>query len=369
MKNIYILVLLLLSINIWGQLQLPNVIPPSPEAAQLAKFVESPVSLYSGTPTISLPIITVNTGNISVPVSLFYDAKGVMVAEQSSRVGTGWTLNAGGAITRQVRMKPDEHSGGYMNTEFTDDFHNNPTTRGFLWGESLSSDVNDNIDFYPDLYFFNFLGFSGTFIFDQMTKLPVLQKADDIKIIPTYQSGNFYNIVSWELIDANGVHYFFGNTNVDMIISQANYKWTHATGGGESSSPNTTGQHVNSWHLNKIISPEGNEIVFEYEKEYVFYYLLGGDQKDNNTYSTSYSRIQMQQSQLKSIECKNKKVYFDRSAIEREDLSQGYALKAVRIVEKKGISETTIKKIDLLHSYTTAPDNNNQLAKLKLVDN
>jgi YD repeat-containing protein len=367
-KYIILLIGLVFNVNCYGQ-QLPNVIPPSPEAAQLAKFVETPVSLYNGTPTINIPITTVNAGSLTIPISIIYDAKGIMVAEQATRVGTGWTLSAGGSITRQVRMKVDEFSLGYMDTQFTDDFHINEVKRGNMWGHSQSPDYNENYDFYPDLYFFNFLGFSGTFIFDQMTKMPVLQKADDIKILPIFQNNNFYSIKSWEVVDDKGVRYIFGDGSVDMILSQPGYKWTHGTGGGEEVVPNTTGQHVNSWHLIKIINPEGTEINFEYEKEYVFYYAHGGDQNNNNIYSTSYSRINMQQSQLKSIEYKNEKVYFDKSIETREDLSQGHTLKAIRKVERKGSEETLIKNFNFNYSYTTAPQNNNLLLTLKLVDN
>lgn len=371
MKKTILSIIILLHINIWGQLQLPNVAPPSPEAAQLAKFVETPVSLYNGTPVISLPITSINSRGVSVPITLIYDAKGIHVAEQSSRIGTGWSLNAGGLISRQIRGIADESNFGYMNYEFTEDFLDDPNTRLMLWGNSLSDDININVDFYPDLYYFNFPGYSGTFIFDHVTKSPVLQNTDDLQVIPVYHSTNSYIIDSWKLIDPQGVQYFFGDQEwIDRRVSQTNYKWTHAIGGGDEYLGNdSSGHYTNSWHLYKIITPEGDEIDFEYEKEFVFYYLHGGDQKDGSIYSTLYSRLQMQQCQLKSISHKNTKICFDKSNTTREDLSQGYALKAIRIVEKNGVSETVVKKYDLTQSYTTAPDDNNLLFKLKLDDN
>jgi hypothetical protein len=79
-----------------------NVIPPSPDAAALGKFVEVPVSYYTGIPQISIPIYTIQTGNIQLPISISYHAGGVKVEDVASRVGLGWALNAGGVISRSV---------------------------------------------------------------------------------------------------------------------------------------------------------------------------------------------------------------------------------------------------------------------------
>ena len=83
-------------------------VPPTPNAAALGEFGDIPVSHHTGVPNISVPIFTVTEGELSLPISLDYHSSGVKVDEISSWVGLGWSLNAGGVITRTVQGKADE---------------------------------------------------------------------------------------------------------------------------------------------------------------------------------------------------------------------------------------------------------------------
>ena len=85
-----------------------SVVPSSPNVAALEKFVNFPVSNFTGVPNIDVPIHTVTEGNLSLPISVNYNASGIKVEETASWVGLGWALNAGGAISRQVMGGPDE---------------------------------------------------------------------------------------------------------------------------------------------------------------------------------------------------------------------------------------------------------------------
>jgi len=87
---------------------LKNLTPPSPEAASLGKYGETPISLYTGIPQISIPIYELKRRSISVPISISYHASGVKVGEIASSVGLQWALNAGGIITRSVAGLPDD---------------------------------------------------------------------------------------------------------------------------------------------------------------------------------------------------------------------------------------------------------------------
>ncbi|RQO69373.1 hypothetical protein DBR43_14905, partial [Pedobacter sp. KBW06] len=89
-----------------------SVIPPSPNSAALAKYVDFPVNVYNGIPEISLPLGSIGSKGLVVPISLSYHAGGTKPAELGSWVGLGWTLNAGGVITRTVRGLPDERNDG-----------------------------------------------------------------------------------------------------------------------------------------------------------------------------------------------------------------------------------------------------------------
>ncbi|MEJ0055848.1 MAG: hypothetical protein WDN75_09490 [Bacteroidota bacterium] len=52
----------------------PQVSPLAPNAASLAKFVDIPVSYYTGTPQIGIPIYEIKAGSLSLPVALAYHA-------------------------------------------------------------------------------------------------------------------------------------------------------------------------------------------------------------------------------------------------------------------------------------------------------
>ena len=75
---------------------MPEIIPPSPNAAAFSKYGNVPVSPYTGIPNIDIPIYTISTRDIKVPISLSYHAGGIKVGDEASRVGLGWVLNAGG---------------------------------------------------------------------------------------------------------------------------------------------------------------------------------------------------------------------------------------------------------------------------------
>ena len=64
-----------------------SIIPPSPEVASLMKYIELPVSPFTGQPNVNLPIYTIRQGSIEVPVSVSYHGGGIKVFEQSGIVG------------------------------------------------------------------------------------------------------------------------------------------------------------------------------------------------------------------------------------------------------------------------------------------
>src|SRR5688572_22137485 len=112
MKSISCLAILLtvlanqLSLSSFGQMQAdiqaPKIVPPSPDAASLGKYGEMPVDKSTGVPQISVPLCEIKTPRFTLPITLSYHASGIKVDEVASWVGTGWSLNAGGVITRTV---------------------------------------------------------------------------------------------------------------------------------------------------------------------------------------------------------------------------------------------------------------------------
>jgi len=101
---------------------LTPVIPPSPTAQAMQKYGDIPVSTYTGVPDIAIPLYTIKFHDITVPINISYHASGIKVAEEASNVGLGWTLNAGGAITRNIIGSDDFFTTPdvYLGTSFFD---------------------------------------------------------------------------------------------------------------------------------------------------------------------------------------------------------------------------------------------------------
>lgn len=93
---------ILFNFTIWGQERLVHSKSyPFTNSCALVQYADFPVSLYTGTPTIDIPIYTIDLGGYQLPVSLSYHASGTTKKLKASG-RLGWTLNTGGAIMRTV---------------------------------------------------------------------------------------------------------------------------------------------------------------------------------------------------------------------------------------------------------------------------
>src|ERR1700722_2626031 len=97
----------------------PSIIPPSPNAATLMKFSDVPVSPYTGTADVSIPIYTIKARGVAVTITLNYHTGGIRVKEEAGWVGLGWALSAGGMISRSI-MGKDDFGGEYFSTPVPD---------------------------------------------------------------------------------------------------------------------------------------------------------------------------------------------------------------------------------------------------------
>lgn len=80
----------------------PNLVLPLPLAATLGNYGNIPVNLSSGLATPNIALFEVKEGNIEVGIGVSYQYKGFKPFESPSILGRGWTLNAGGVITRII---------------------------------------------------------------------------------------------------------------------------------------------------------------------------------------------------------------------------------------------------------------------------
>jgi Family of unknown function (DUF5977) len=225
-----------------------KVIPPTPEAAALGKYGNVPVSLFTGTPGISIPLYQLAGNSISVPVQLNYNAGGFNPQEIATWVGLNWSLNAGGVITRSVMGNPDVTSNYFKSPsplvipgQFTDPF--------------AYADYMDNLrkgynEAQPDVYYYNFAGHSGKFCINPDNT--IIKKEKNNYIINAsvgFAGGSFVTIK-----DDQGVLYEF-----------MEYESSTITPDDMGNAPIATYTYPSTWYLTKIVSADGyEEIGFTY---------------------------------------------------------------------------------------------------------
>lgn len=229
----------------------PVVIPPSPEAANLGKYGEFPVSYNTGTPQIDIPLHTISADDISLPISISYHAGGNKVTDVASWVGLGWTLNAGGVITRTMRGIPDELPNGYFEKWSEWQAKKNwpsppsptgpPMSDGWLKHQFQVNVANGIYDLNPDIFTFNFGGYSGRILFDQDRK-PVIIPYQDFTIEHPFDgSGN-----QWVITTPEGLVFTFDSNHAEFTTPL---------------SEGSSGPFYSTWHLSSITSLKSNAVI------------------------------------------------------------------------------------------------------------
>ncbi|MBK8506169.1 MAG: RHS repeat protein [Saprospiraceae bacterium] len=110
-----------------------------------------------------------------MPISLSYNSSGIRVDEVASAVGLGWSLNAGGVVTRTVRGLPDEDPNGWLNT--------GPITEVLGSAVLQKSALRGELDTEADEFFYNFLGYTGKFVIEKGGEVRTIPY-NNLKIIP-----------------------------------------------------------------------------------------------------------------------------------------------------------------------------------------
>jgi len=278
-------------VHTYGQLQ-PRypVSMPSANASNLALFDETPVSKFTGIPGINVPLYTINEGNLSVSLGLSYHAAGVQPDVHPGWVGSGWSIQSGGSITRKVNGIPDEYPtdiGGYY------DNPNILSATDWTTTTNLQYYGDHGYDVAPDEFTFNAGGVSGKFVLDNLGNWQV-QCDQDVKVVfnsstdfttpfMTTAPPNPYGWTTYyrcfgkfTLITPDGTSYVFGgNSNaIDYSLDFFNQNSSNLT--------------ATAWYLTQIISADGLHVInLTYERDQYTNVLYRTLYKNNENISVS----------------------------------------------------------------------------------
>jgi YD repeat-containing protein len=281
--------------------KLPNVM--SVEAATLGKHGSYEVNYNTGSPNISVPLYSLKTSAIPVNISLNYDSKGLVPNESGYDVGKNWNLSAGGAITRVVVGVPDERYDPNYTPNLSEQQGMNMQceSRGMIYGirnyQTYSSthlnDLNNfvasnnslgiqgslpnapfaqtriwynlNYETQPDMFTFNFLGYSGRFfmgndglvkvISDKKFKVDLvefgLNQYDFTTQVINLNNAGAYNstiISRIKLTADDGTEFWFGGALKDLEFSIVPADGRKTV--------------FNAWNLTKVLTVSGETIDF-----------------------------------------------------------------------------------------------------------
>jgi YD repeat-containing protein len=243
-----------------------DLVPQSPEAASLGRYLDQPISKYTGLPEVKIPIYTIVYGNIKVPVELSYHAGGVRVDDVASRVGLNWTLHAGGIISRNVRGRGDFYTPTQIEP------------RACYYDE------------IPDEYFYSFGQYSGKFSFlqksaeldGQLYTNTTVHEFNNIKIKYEVQFGpnggiGPFPLNKFTVITPDGLVYTFDKREATVSLTTG----CHFTWEGNSE----------AWYMTEIFDPRTNKKVLF---EYLELPRINLDSKVTRKYFTSNSNIKCQ---------------------------------------------------------------------------
>ncbi len=341
---------------------LKSFIPPSPNASSLGKYGEVPVGYYTGIPNISIPLTNLKSRELELPVSLSYHAGGIKVEEMASWVGLGWSLNAGGVITRSVRGTPDDLTSGYFNTRVTMNalgikYAAYSGASGFqlFSGNGLAEDKNmyeiimaQMTDAEPDIFYFNFGKFSGKFFMNATGNFVV----SPIQTLKIEQVSGSYGVIRWVITTPDGVKYIFGTTldqsrsALEKTVNEAN---TVASSG---------------WYLIEIVSPNNDRIDLEYTPENYSFQSKASETINRITTDGGNCNLPpldkyimhntFEGRQLAKMQGSMGSIIFNKSATERTDLPGSYSLESIDI---KDAQNTLLKKIKLTYGEFSSSSN------------
>ena len=179
-----------------------NVIPPSPIASELTKYITYPVDLCNGLVKTSIPLYEIVDGDIRIPITLNYHASGLKPNMRSSHwLGDGWSLTTGPSLSRTINGVADE-------IKYLPEL----ALRDSLSYEQLNAIYTQAVDVALDEFHYSLPGSSGRLYLRRDidgTVTPVTIPRDDI--IVTFSGGK--SLREFCVKDNFGMTYSFGGTD------------------------------------------------------------------------------------------------------------------------------------------------------------
>lgn len=251
-----------------------KMIGPSPAAAGATKYIDCAVSYGLGQADINIPLYEIKSHSLSLPISLSYDSGGVRVDDISGPAGLGWTLEAGGVITRTVRGLADDTSTGWPYRPSGD-----PLGANYQNDTYLSNVSKGEADSSADIYSYNFCGHQGSFYIDGTIS--------SYTIVPTCATDLAIEISNggFTITDTDGTKYVFAEQETSARFTSITLPF-YGAGSSPENYPQSTGP-ITAWYLTEIVAMDGTDVIKLYYKD-TYGSLSTTHHANTRTYQVTY---------------------------------------------------------------------------------
>ncbi len=291
-KHVLLTVLIILSTSILAQEKsyFSELVPPSPDVAQLGQYGATQVGKYTGTANVQVPLHSIDLDGLQIPIALSYQTGGIKVAQEASWVGLGWNLSANAIVTRQINGYDDLVDGqGAVGYLFSPNYTFGSVSQAqqtalFNAYQTVPHDTE------PDLFTANIFGESLQFTLPKKGSSNIVEAIVlNNKVVKVY----FYvTEKKFQVINGQGFEFNFGSANNDGSTELTTIYKSDGSGAVsdsqalassiayQTSDNGRTWQKPSGWHLDNVIAPSGRTINFSYNKVSYFGYP---------TYTESYN--------------------------------------------------------------------------------
>ena len=236
-----------------GATVMENTMPPSPEPASAVKYADVPFSHSQGLATLDILLHTLKGRELTIPIGLSYATGGIKMDETAGVAGLGWSLNAGGCVTRTVMDMPDEFSAAA--------FHHAMPSSSLL--ARLEAGTSDNetmaylrdilwhrVDASLDRYSYSVCGLSGSFVILDNRSVFLLS-GDGVEITPTFHSDGYVDFFT--LVGPDGTTYKLSVHETGHHDGSSDHQFTPTSGEPD------RWDAVTAWYLETVTSRSGLE--------------------------------------------------------------------------------------------------------------
>ncbi len=362
--------------------QIEKIVPPTPNAMKMTEYYAQKPNMYTGTASVNIPLYTIDFDGWKLPLTVSYNATGIRTNEEASEVGLGWGINATAVISRTIRDSDDLLKGisaerrGYV-------YNVSPISysMGYNWqtqavppqGSYYLSLAQTRPDTQPDVFNYNFFGYSGSFVLSQKVAtanvVQVIKVTQDASSISFDEEAQTFTVTTPEgfkgefTVKEKTTSFSSSTVAIDRmqccsesvidiitLKSQGRYRVT------------------STWYLSKITSPRGQVINFNYDlnpdgsSPYLSNSRAFGELEGIESPETCLQTVQ-EHVYLKNIISEEVRIDFimeDREDLKRNNLfispsyfSASQMLKRYRTVTVKGIdaASTLNKNITFVQNY------------------